>query len=144
MRLAMTRRMLVCGTSVKGMFPASATIFALGYVISAGAAGPRVIAASISALTMRPCGPLPARRDKSMVDLSARRRASGLTKTRRAKAPRGGSGTAGREIGAGAGLDAGVTAKAGAAAGAAAGMGADCAAGAADARFGGGGGARAI
>src|ERR1700691_6046469 len=107
MRLAMTRRMLVCATSVRGMSPASATIFALGYVISAGAAGPRVIAASTSALTMRPCGPLPARRDKSIFDLSARRRASGLTKTRRAKAPRGGGGTAGREIGAGAGLGAG-------------------------------------
>src|SRR5664279_3802448 len=75
-RLAMVRRMESSGTSSYGVSVYSAlTCAALAPVASAGAAG---AALSTSLATMRPCGPEPVTRDKSMPRSEAKRRASGV------------------------------------------------------------------
>src|SRR5262245_55149256 len=88
---------MLCGCSVNAGRPATggggAGVGVGGAFAAAGT--PRISAASMSAFTMRPCGPLPLRRVRSMPACCAIRRASGLAKMRSpAAAGAGAAGTA--------------------------------------------------
>ena len=95
----MTLRMELCGTSLCGAVIAGAVALPIGaaaggatagagmdaaggVAAGAGVAAPPFCAASISARTIRPLGPLPFRPDRSMPAWFAIRRARGETKIR--------------------------------------------------------------
>src|SRR5215831_2804887 len=126
MRRAITLRIDVCGTRVSPGATKTGCALGAGATLGAGAAAGAAVglACSTSALTMRPLGPLPLSRERSIPFSAAMRLGSGEAKMRPPLGAAAGLGGGGAGVG-----DAG----AGAAAFGAAGLGADIGAGAAPA-----------